>query len=117
MFGLMGALLNVLASSIGKLGVPDKVLSAVQTTPVPVGTHDSADEVGIVLVGGVVVNEIAPLDFVRGGCHCHGSRKGDQGGDNSHDAGLGRECRGVSRGSRRSGQVGRNEWPMNSSVE
>lgn len=63
---LMSALLDVFAGSVSERRVPDQILSAVKTTPVPVGAHDSADEVGVVLVGGIVGNKIAAHDLVRG---------------------------------------------------
>ena len=44
--------LDVGTGSVGELSIPDEVLGAVQTAPVPVGTHDGTDEVGVVLVGG-----------------------------------------------------------------
>lgn len=99
MFRLMGALLDVFTSRFGKLGIPDKVLGTVQTPPVPVGAHDGADEVGIVLVGSIVFDEVARLDLLSGGCCRNSSSEGDESSDGLHeDRRL--ECRGVSRGSR-----------------
>lgn len=78
------ALLDVGASSIGKLGVPAEVLGAVKATPVPVGAHHGRDEVGVVLVGSGVVDESARLDIVRGRCNGGGGHEGDKGGDELH---------------------------------
>jgi len=87
MFRLLGALLDVFASRIGQLGIPDEVLGAVKTAPVPVGAHDGTDEVGIVLVRGVVVDEITQPDLVGGGCYRHGSREGEESSYDLHDVG------------------------------
>jgi hypothetical protein len=62
----VGALGDVGTSSVGKVVVPDKILSAVKATPVPVSTHDGADEVGVILMRGRVVEQVAALD-VGGG--------------------------------------------------
>jgi hypothetical protein len=62
----VGALGDVGTSSVGKVVVPDKILSAVKATPVPVSTHDGVDEVGVILMRGRVVEQVAALD-VGGG--------------------------------------------------
>lgn len=46
---------------LGQLGVPLEILRAVNATPVPVGIHDPADEVGIVDAGYVGVVDLLAL--------------------------------------------------------
>lgn len=57
MLGIMSTLLDISTSGVGELGIPNQVLSAVETTPVPVGAHHGADEVGIVLMGSGIVSK------------------------------------------------------------
>jgi hypothetical protein len=77
MFRLMGALLDVCSRRVGKLRIPNQVLSAVQVTPVPVGPHHGADEVGVILVGSVVFDKMAALDLVGGSSNCSSRHKSD----------------------------------------
>jgi hypothetical protein len=72
MLGHVGALRYVGTSSVGKVVVPDKILSAVKATPVPVSTHDGADEVGIILVRSRVVEQVAALNVGGGSDHRRG---------------------------------------------
>jgi hypothetical protein len=87
---LLGTFRDVGAGRFGELGVPDQVLRAVQAAPVPVGAHHGADEVGVVFVGGRVVDEIAWLDFVGGGGDGRGGCEGEQGGEDLHVGSKGR---------------------------
>jgi hypothetical protein len=84
---LLGTFLDVGARELRKLRVPHKVLGAVELTPVPVRTHHSTNEVGVVLVRGSVVDEVARLDAVRRRSDCGSSRESDKGGEDLH-AGL-----------------------------
>lgn len=82
---LLGTLLDVVAGGLGKLGVPHEVLGAMKATPVPVGAHHGADEVGVIGMGSGVIGESARLDLVGGRSDCRGGREGDEGGDDLHD--------------------------------
>jgi hypothetical protein len=84
MLGHVGALRDVGTSSVGKVVVPDKILSAVKATPVPVSTHDCADEVGIILVRGRVVEQVAALDVGGGSDHGRGGES-EQNSERLHD--------------------------------
>jgi hypothetical protein len=64
MLGQMLAYLDVGTGCVREGRVPDQILSAVQAAPVPMGSHDSANEVWIVLVRSRVVLEGAGLDDV-----------------------------------------------------
>jgi hypothetical protein len=81
---LLGTFRDVGAGRFGELGVPDEVLRAVQAAPVPVGAHHGADEVGVVFVGGRVVDEIAWLDFVGGGGDGRGGCEREEGDEDLH---------------------------------
>jgi hypothetical protein len=89
--GHVRALRDVGAGSVGEVLIPDEILGAVKATPVPVGTHDGADEVGVALVGSRVVEEGAGMDFGmimelnvgRGGNH-NGGNQADQSSERLH---------------------------------
>ncbi len=49
MRGILITLLHIGSRSVGETRVPDQVLSAVPTTPVPVSAHHGVDEARIVL--------------------------------------------------------------------
>jgi hypothetical protein len=83
MLGHVGALRDVGTSSVGKVVVPDKILGAVKATPVPVSTHDGADEVGIILVRGRVVEQVAVLDVGGGSDHRRGG-EAEEGSERLH---------------------------------
>ena len=70
MLGNVVARLDVGTSRVGQLLTPGQILSAVETTPVPVSSHDGANEVGIVLVRRVIVDEAAALDVVGRSSDC-----------------------------------------------
>jgi len=78
MLGVLRALRDVCSRGVGKLRVPDQDLSAVELTPVPVGPHYGADEVGVVLVGSVIRSEVAGLDIVGGSSDCGGRGKSEE---------------------------------------
>jgi hypothetical protein len=88
---LLGTFRDVGAGRFGELGVPDEVLRAVQAAPVPVGAHHGADEVGVVFVGGRVVDEIAWLDFVGGGGDGRGGCESEEGDEDLHVGLKGRD--------------------------
>jgi hypothetical protein len=80
----LGALLDVGSSEVRKRRVPHEVLSAMELTPVPVRTHDSTDEIGVVLVRSSVIDEVARLDSVSGRRNCSSSGEGDERGKGLH---------------------------------
>lgn len=84
MSGLVRALLDVGTSLLGELRVPDEVLGAMKPTPVPVGAHNRANEVRIVLVRSVVVDEVARLDVDRGSGNGRGSCESHEKGGKFH---------------------------------
>lgn len=77
--------LDVLARRIRELGVPAQILGTVKAAPVPVGTHDGRDEVGVILVRRSVIDK-GPLDVdVVGGRGDGGGREeGEKGGEELH---------------------------------
>jgi hypothetical protein len=81
---LLGTLLDVGARELRKLRVPHEILGAVKLTPVPVRTHHSTNEVGVVLVRGSVVDEVARLGTERRRRDRGSSRKGNEGGEDLH---------------------------------
>jgi hypothetical protein len=85
MFGVVGALLDVFPRLVGKVGVPNQVLGAVNMAPVPMGPHHSVNEIRVVLVGSGIVNQSAALDTVGRSSDCTGRGKSDEGGDNLHN--------------------------------
>lgn len=93
MLWVVGALVDVVASSIRKLSVPNKILSAVEPTPVPVGAHDGTDELGVILVRNVAVT--ARRDAVSWSCDYHGHNKGDECNQQLHGEVVGESDVGV----------------------
>lgn len=89
MFGFVGALLDIRTSGIGKLHVPDQVLGAMETAPVPVRAHHGTDEVGVVLVGSSIVDEVTREHTASWGGNSSGrSGDGDERSEDFHGAGV-----------------------------
>tara|TARA_R110002003_G_scaffold3143_2_gene24840 strand:- start:7920 stop:8372 length:453 start_codon:yes stop_codon:yes gene_type:complete len=84
MLGIVRALLDVGAGGVGKLGVPDQILGAVQLAPIPVSTHDGADEGRVVLVRRVVTLKVAQLNLVCRRSNRRGSRESNKGSEDLH---------------------------------
>lgn len=77
---VLRTLVDVALCLVGELLVPDEVLGAVQTAPVPVCAHDGADEGGVVVSGCGVVDRVAGFDVGGGGGDCcRGGHDGDEG--------------------------------------
>lgn len=83
--GFIGALCNICSRSIGKTCIPDEVLSTVNATPIPMGSHYNADEVGVVRTGGGIVDEVAGLDIIGWSSYYCGSHKSDKCSEELHD--------------------------------
>lgn len=81
---MLGALRDVSTSSVCKRSVPNEVLSAMETTPVPVSAHHGTYKVGVILVRGSVVDQIARLDVLSRRCHCSDDSEGKNFGDELH---------------------------------
>lgn len=64
MLRFMGALFDIRSRGVGKICIPDELLSAVEVAPVPMCSHYSANEVGVVLVWSIVGNEFTRVDMV-----------------------------------------------------
>lgn len=91
MFWLLRARLHVPPCLGGEIDVPDEVLSAVKSTPVPVGAHGGADEVGVVLMGCGIVLESAAVDVMEWSCHGGGGYESSDEVEEVHLVGLGGE--------------------------
>jgi hypothetical protein len=81
---LLGALFDIGSSEGRKCRVPHEVLSAMELTPVPMCTHHSADEVGVVVVRSSIVDEVTRFDSVSGRPNCSSSDKSDKRGEHLH---------------------------------
>jgi hypothetical protein len=77
-FRLMRALCDVAASSVSQVLAPDKVLSAMEASPVPVCPHHGTNEAGVIGVRSVVVVEVAWLDVMCGCSDGSGDQKGSE---------------------------------------
>jgi hypothetical protein len=84
MSGLFRTLGDVGTSKVGEGWVPDKVLGAMELTPVPMGAHNGADEGGVILMRSGVILEVTRLDVVGGRCDCRSSHKSNEAGNDPH---------------------------------
>lgn len=62
MLRLLSARFNVSTCGVSEVAIPNEILRAVQASPVPVGAHHGADEVGVILVRSRVVVKSAGSD-------------------------------------------------------
>lgn len=84
MLWVVGALVDVGASGVCKLSVPDEILSAVKPAPVPVGPHDGTDEVGVALVRSAAGHDGTRRIAMSGSGHGHGDTKSKQRNEQLH---------------------------------
>ena len=85
MLGLLGARANGLEGFFGQSVVPLEVWSAVDTAPVPVGIHDTTNEIGVVDLRGVVAVLLAADIAWSSGCGASSCKNEELG--ESHDNG------------------------------
>lgn len=80
----VGTLVQVLLGGFGEFRIPDEVLRAVKSAPVPMSPHDSTNEGGVIVVRSGVVLEIALLDLVRRCSNRRDRSKSDEEGGDLH---------------------------------
>jgi hypothetical protein len=101
MLHLLGTRIDRLEGLLRQVRIPLEVLSAVDAAPVPVGVHDSANELGVVDMRDLgVFAGAADLERIGGGGDHEGAHyQGEEGGDELH-IGVNEEPRGRKESSR-----------------
>jgi hypothetical protein len=84
MSGRLGALFDIGSGGVCKLGIPHELYGAVKLSPVPVSTHHSANEVGVILVRSSIVNEVTRLDSMSWGSNRSGGDEGEKRSKDPH---------------------------------